>query len=176
MIDFELAILNALQGLHFPALDFVMKCVTHLGDWGWFFILITLLMLCFKKTRIYGAVCATALVFDVLAVNIIIKPLAARIRPYDINPDVLLLIAREIDFSFPSGHTAVACAFAMSIGAYSPKYRLWAFILAALIAFSRLYLYMHFPTDVLAGAAIGTLCGYIALRIWKKRLSRGESK
>ena len=63
-------------------------------------------------------------------------------------------------------------AFASAISAYSKKYRLWAYVLAAVIAFSRLYLYLHFPSDVLAGAAIGFLCGYDARLIWLKSLKR----
>jgi len=172
MTDIELAILDAIQGLRFPALDFVMSYITHLGDAGLLFIVLTLLLLCFKKTRIYGVVCATALVLDFLSVNLIIKPLVARERPFTLRPEIALLVKQPLDYSFPSGHTAVSFAFASAISAYSKRYRLWAYVLAAVIAFSRLYLYLHFPSDVLAGAAIGFLCGYVARLIWRKSLKR----
>lgn len=175
MNSIELAILDAIQGLRSPALDFVMKYVTHLGDAGLLFIILTALLLGFKKTRIYGAVCASALALDVLSVNIIIKPLVARARPFTLRPDLLLLIAQPLDFSFPSGHTALAFAFASAIGAYSKKYQLWAYVLAGLIAFSRLYLYVHFPSDILVGAAIGLLCGYLARLIWRRSLKKLKS-
>ena len=174
MTNFELAILDAIQGLRFPALDFVMKYLTHLGDAGLLFIIFTLLLLSFKKTRIYGAVCATALILDFLSVNLIIKPLVARERPCALRPDIVLLVARPPDYSFPSGHAAASFAFASAIGAYSRRYRLWACVLAAAIAFSRLYLYLHFPSDVLAGAAIGFLCGYVARFIWRKSLRKAK--
>ena len=171
MNGIELAVLDAIQSIRFPALDFVMKYFTHLGDYGLLFVALTLIMLYFKKTRLFGVVCATALLFDLLAVNIIIKPLVARARPFTLRPDFLLLVARPLDFSFPSGHTAISFAFATAIGAYSRKYQRWAFALAAVIAFSRLYLYVHYPSDVLAGIVIGLFCGYLARLVWRKKLN-----
>jgi len=175
MNDIELAVLDAIQGLRFPALDFFMKYITHLGDFGFIFVILTALLLSYKKTRTFGVVCATALVFDFLTVNVIIKPLLARERPFISRPDILLLIAKPRDFSFPSGHTASSFAFATAIGAYSKKYQLWAYVLAAVIAFSRLYLYVHFPSDILAGIAIGLLCGYLARLIWRRCLTKHKS-
>jgi len=172
MNDIELAVLDAIQSIRFPALDFVMKYVTHLGDAGFLFVILTALLLSFKKTRLCGAVCATALIFDFLAVNVVLKPLVARARPFTLRTDILLLIARPMDYSFPSGHTAAAFAFASGIGAYSRKYQLWAYVIAAVIAFSRLYLYVHFLSDILAGMAIGLLCGYLARLVWRKGLRK----
>lgn len=171
MNNIELAVLDAIQGIRFPALDIIMKYLTHLGDAGILFIILTLLLLSIKKTRLFGLVCATALIFDLLAVNIIIKPLVARARPFTFRPDLILLIKRPLEFSFPSGHTAISFAFAMAIGAYSRKYQLWAFVLSAVIAFSRMYLYVHYPSDILAGIVIGLLCGYLARLVWRKRLN-----
>ncbi len=175
MGNIELAILDAIQSIRFPALDFVMKYVTHLGDDGIFFIVLTVLLLCFNKTRLIGVVCATALIFDLLAVNIIIKPLVARARPFTLRPDLLLLVVKPLDFSFPSGHSAVSFAFAVAIGPYSRKYQHWAFALAAVIAFSRMYLYVHYPSDVLAGITIGIICGYLARLVWRKKLNYNRS-
>lgn len=82
----------------------------------------------------------------------------ARVRPCDLNPAVQLLIARPSDFSFPSGHTAAAFTSVFSL--YRENNRLWkpVLVLAAVIAFSRMYLYVHFPTDVLGGVAVGWVC------------------
>ncbi len=171
MNNIEFAVLDAIQSIRFPALDFIMKYLTYLGDAGILFIILTLLLLSFKKTRLFGLVCATALIFDLLAVNIIIKPLVARARPFTFRPEILLLVKQPVDFSFPSGHSAVSFAFAIAIGTYSPKYQLWAFVLAALMSFSRLYLYLHYPSDVLAGIAIGIICGYLARLVWRRRLN-----
>lgn len=90
--------------------------------------------------------------------NLLLKNMVARVRPCDLNPAVQLLIARPPDFSFPSGHTAAAFTSVFSF--YRENNRLWkpALVLAAVIAFSRMYLYVHFPTDVLGGVAVGWVC------------------
>ena len=103
---------------------------------------------------------AVSLLLEVLCCNVILKPLVARVRPFDVNTAVQLLIARPTDFSFPSGHTGAS--FAVVSALYFSKNRLWmpSLILAMLIAFSRLYLYVHYPSDVLAGALIGIMAGW----------------
>ena len=104
---------------------------------------------------------AVSLLIEVLFCNLIIKTLVARVRPYDVNTAIELLIKAPTDFSFPSGHTGAS--FAASSGLYFAKNRLWipAVILSVLIAFSRLYLYVHYPTDVLAGAFLGIISGWL---------------
>lgn len=116
---------------------------------------------------------AAALILDVILCNGIIKNAVARMRPYDRNPVVELLIQKPDDYSFPSGHTAASFA-AMSALYFGGERYLWkpALVLAVLMAFSRLYLYVHYPTDVLAGAFLGVLCGYLGNRVvqrgWKE--------
>lgn len=160
MNDFELNILNWMQNtLRTPFGDAVMAGITHLGDKGAVWVLLAAALLMRGKTRRQGAAVAAALLFSLLACNLTLKPLAARIRPYDINTAVQLLVAKPQDYSFPSGHTAASFA---AVGAlYFSRWRCWwaAAVLAALIAFSRLYLYVHFPTDVIAGAVLGILLG-----------------
>lgn len=143
-------------------MDTVMPLITRLGDGGVIWIVLDLALLIHPKTRKKGITVAVALVLEVVCCNLILKPFVARIRPCDINTAITLLIPRPSDFSFPSGHTGTS--FAATTALYKSRSRLWmpALVLSCLIAFSRLYLYVHYPTDVLAGALIGILAGWIS--------------
>lgn len=105
-----------------------------------------------------------ALVLDVILCNGILKPLFARVRPCDVNTTIQLLVPRPSDYSFPSGHTAASFA-AVTALFFAGEKNLWkpALVLAVLIAFSRLYLYVHYPTDILGGIAVGVICGYVGM-------------
>lgn len=165
----EIQILDWLQNLRTPAGDAIMSVITSLGNAGIIWILLAVLLLIIPKTRKTGAVLTVALVLDVIICNGIIKNAVARIRPYDVNPVVELLIHKPYDYSFPSGHTAASFA-AMSALYFAEERHLWkpVLVLAVLIAFSRLYLYVHYPTDVLGGAVLGIICGYLANKIVEK--------
>lgn len=142
--------------------DILMPLITRLGDSGIVWIILTLVLLCNKKYRVVGFCVAFALAIDVTLVNVIIKPLVARIRPYEINTAVALLITKPNDFSFPSGHAAVS--FAAVSALYFQRSKLWipAMVLSILIAYSRLYLYVHYPSDVVAGIILGIFAGILA--------------
>lgn len=163
MQTFEFAILNWIQ-LHCrcEVLDVALPAVSWICNHGEVWILLAAVLLMLKKTRRIGVVLSVALLLDLLCCNVILKPLVNRVRPCDINTAVQLLVARPLDGSFPSGHTAVSFAAVSALRAAGS--RLWkpAFALALLIAFSRLYLYVHWPSDVLAGAVLGILLGYAA--------------
>ena len=145
----------------------IMKFITHLGDKGIFWILIAIVMLFFKKTRPLGMMAGIALVFSVLINNVLIKPNVGRIRPYEVVDGLKLLIERQHDPSFPSGHSGASFAAAVVFLVKGPKkIGIPAIIMAALIAFSRLYVGVHYPTDVICGIITGTCCAIISFMIW----------
>lgn len=164
---FERDILLWIQtNLRFTPLTPVMRFVSLLGDNGIFWIALTVLLLLFKRTRRVGLYCAASILVTFLVVNLAIKPLVARTRPYDLFPEIQLLAHAERDFSFPSGHSANSFAAAWILFRMSPKkYGVPALMLAALIALSRLYVCVHYPTDVLAGTAIAIALAELTLRL-----------
>ncbi len=149
----------------------IMKLITHLGDKGIFWILLAIILCCFKKTRPIGLMAGIALVMSVLINNAIIKNMVARPRPY--LPETVggqglkLLIEEQDDWSFPSGHSGASFAAAV-VFLFKGDKRLGipAIIMAFLIAFSRLYVGVHYPSDVLAGVITGTCCAIISFMIW----------
>lgn len=160
MPSFELSLLDFLQEhLRCAFLDAVVPLFTRLGDYGILWILLALGLLAFPKTRRAGLAVSCALLLEVLCCNLLLKPLVARPRPYTYR-DLQLLIPALEDYSFPSGHTAASFAAASAL--FFRRSRLWipAFALAVLLGFTRLYLYVHFPTDVLCGALLGALAGF----------------
>lgn len=164
-MNIELSILDWIQTLHMPFLDKIMVFITRLGDAGIIWIMLSIVLLLIPKTRKSGAVMVAALVVDVLLCNIVLKNLVARTRPYDVNTGVHLLVAKLHDYSFPSGHTAASFASVTALYLAGEK-KLWKFalVLACLIAISRLYLYVHYPTDVLGGILFGVISGYLGYR------------
>ena len=159
----ELAILNWIQDfLRANWLDGIVVFITTLGDAGAVWIVLSLALLCFRKTRPAGLTVAAALVLDLVVCNGALKPLFGRVRPCVVNPAVELLVACPTDASFPSGHTAASFAAAGALWAAGSRLWLPSLVLAALIAFSRLYLYVHWPSDVLVGAVLGWALGYAA--------------
>ena len=161
----EIHILDMIQNLRTPIGDVVVPLITRLGDAGIIWIILTVLLLIIPKTRKTGVIMMAALLVDVLLCNVLIKNLVARTRPFDVNTAVQLLVAKPRDYSFPSGHTAASFASVTALYLVGEK-KMWkaALVLAVLIALSRLYLYVHYPTDVLGGMLLGCLAGYAGCR------------
>ncbi len=157
MLDWN--ILEFIQIMRTQAGDFFMPLISSLGNRGFIWIALDIVLLIFPKTRRIGIAVAFALILELILCNGVLKPLFERTRPFDINTDIDLLISPPSDFSFPSGHTASGFAAASALCFAKSRLRFPALILAALIAFSRLYLYVHFPSDVLAGILLGVLTG-----------------
>ena len=167
----EIEVLDALQNIHTPWLDKIMVAITSLGNAGILWIVMAAVLLIIPRTRKVGICMAIALVLDLLMTNCLLKNLVARTRPYDINTAVQIIIAKPHDYSFPSGHTAASFASVAALYLAGAK-KGWkiAGVLAVLIAFSRLYFYVHFPTDVLGGIVFGILSGVIGYEIVKKKI------
>ena len=157
----ELFILDWMQNhLRCGLLDAVLPAISWTCNHGEVWILLALLLVLRKNSRRQGWAVAAALVLDLVCCNLFLKPLVGRVRPFAMNPAVELLIPPPLDASFPSGHTAASFAAVFALrGSGSP---LWkpALAVAILIAFSRLYLYVHWPSDVLGGALLGAFLGW----------------
>lgn len=172
------------ENLRVEALNPIVTAITSLGNGGIFWIILTVLLLLFKKTRKIGLCCALGLIFDLLVVNITIKPLVGRIRPYVTLESILPLGHLPGDHSFPSGHSAGSFAAAWALFRSAKKrWGVPALVLAALISLSRLYVGVHYPTDVIGGVIIGILAGELGARcgkaLWKKILrsvKRGQKR
>lgn len=145
-----------------PFLDWFMPFVSSLADKGFIWIVLTVVLLCLPGYRRAGQTCAVSLLIMLLFGNLFLKPLVGRIRPFDVNTAIALLIEAPTDFSFPSGHTFASFACSVALFLESKKLGLPALVLAVLIAFSRLYLYVHYPTDVLAGLLLGIGTAFFA--------------
>lgn len=177
IIALDTSILDFIQ-THFRCafLDFLMPAITHLASAGILWIVVAVVLLCIRKYRKNGYMLVLALVFCFLIANILLKPLISRVRPYDVNTLVELLIGELSDGSFPSGHTTVSFAAATVLLYTDKRMGIPAVILAALIGFSRLYLYVHYPSDVLGGLLIGVLLGIAAILLvnWLWRRARPD--
>ena len=161
-MPFEFAFLDSLQAIRNPVLDALSVFFDYAGAHGEIWILVTVILLLRRSTRKAGAAMAAALGLYMLAGHWVLKPLFARPRPCDIRPEMLTLVARPNGWSFPSGHTASGFSAAFALWMQNRRLGVPALMLAAFIGFTRLYLYVHFPTDVLGGAALGIALGAIA--------------
>ncbi|MEE1037002.1 MAG: phosphatase PAP2 family protein [Oscillospiraceae bacterium] len=189
-VSFDLPILDWIQAhLQSGFMDTIMPIITIFGDAGIFWIACAVVLLFFPKTRKIGLGMGIAMALGLLVCNVTLKPLVARIRPYDFQikelgktwNDILLagklLVETPHDFSFPSGHTIASfeAATVLLINNKKLKVGIPALILAILIAFSRLYLYVHYPTDVIFSVFAGILFGIIGhLLAQKIKLPSGK--
>ncbi len=160
-VHFDLPILEWIAvNLRCAFLDVAMPIITLFGDAGIFWIACAVVLLFIPKYRKVGLSMGAALMLGLLVCNVTLKPLVGRIRPYDFQfkyfqKTIELLIETPHDFSFPSGHTIASFEAATVLCLHSKKLGIPAMILAVLIAFSRMYLYVHYPTDVLCSVALG---------------------
>ena len=166
-VSFDLPILDWIQAhLQCGFLDAVMPIVTLFGEGGIFWIAWAVLMLVFPKTRKTGIAMAIALIMGVLICNVTLKPLIGRPRPYDYQLEhfgvtIKLLIDAQHDYSFPSGHTIASFEAAVALLLNDKRMGIPAMVIAVLVTFSRLYLYVHYPTDVIFSIIVGPAFAFI---------------
>ena len=161
-------ILHWIQGtLHNNVLDFLMPAITTLGNNGAIWLIAAAAITISKKYRAYGIALFAVLAIGIVVNNLYLKPLIARPRPCWIE-SVPMLIAIPKDYSFPSGHTVSSIISAYMLTVANRQFGYVAIPLAALISFSRLYLYVHFPSDILASITLGILFGAITTWVLKK--------
>ena len=168
-MDFK--ILYLINAWHSDILDKIMIFFTNLGDAGIFWIILAIILLFFKKTRKCGLLMLISMALGVIIGNGIIKNLVRRSRPCWLDSSIPLLIKNPSDFSFPSGHTLASFEAFVMIFLHNKKWGIASGIIALLIAFSRLYLFVHFPTDVLAGAILGIVISLMTYYVYEKIVS-----
>lgn len=145
-----------------------MTLITSLGDHGIFWLLLAAVLFAVPRTRLMGACMLVSIGIGFLLGNVALKNLIARDRPCWLDPTVQLLVQVPRDYSFPSGHTLVSFEGGVTIFMFNRKWGIPALMLAVLIAFSRMYLFVHFPTDVLAGMALGIIIAWSVARTAKR--------
>lgn len=170
LYTFDLGILLWIQEhVRCGLLDVILPAISTMGNSGLIWILFATVLAISPKTRKLGLAMALCLLLEYTCNDLIIKPLVHRSRPFVVYPGMVeLLISAPHGYSFASGHTTAAFAAITSL--YCRKSKLWipALVLGAVIAFSRLYLFVHFPTDVFGGCIIGILAGLAGSAIFKK--------
>ena len=178
--SFDLPLLDWIQAnIQCTFLDTTMPVITHMGSAG-FLIVFAVFMMLLKKYRKTGFSVALAMVFGLVICNIILKPGIHRIRPYDYQEQmgimINLLIEKQHDFSFPSGHTIATFEAATAIFLNHKKLGTVCLVLASVIAFSRLYLYIHYPTDVFTSIVLGVVLAILANWVVGKVMAAIETK
>ncbi len=173
LTNFDFYILNAIQSVRGPVLDRIMIFITYLGSSALIWVVPAAVLLCRRRTRRSGVVILAAMLLGQLFGTLILKNIVMRPRPF--NYPQALLTAGNLPisppmgrWSFPSSHAVTAFAAATAMTLHDKRWGWAAFPAALLVSFSRLYLYVHFPTDVLAGAILGVLCALLAVLICER--------
>ncbi len=178
ILQADQAILNGIQDLfRCDFLDVFLTFVTKLGNGGFIWLFIGTLMCCFRKSRRTGVILLCSVAAGFLIGEMTIKPMIGRLRPFMDNTAVELLIDPPRGFSFPSGHSMSSFAAATALFLCGKRKVSWLWYLgAALMAFSRLYLYVHYPSDVLVGAVLGGLTAWAVYALFERFWPRGTIK
>ena len=165
------------ENVRSDVLDPIVKAVTHMGDSGIIMILATLILVILPKTRRLGLLCGAALVVNVLLNNVILKNAVGRTRPYEAIDGLKTIVGKQRDASFPSGHSSGSFVIAAVIFRETRlRVAIPLLLLALALALSRLYVGVHYPTDVLAGIITGTFYGIMTCVIYHKYISRDPAR
>lgn len=144
-----------------PFINKFMVLLTRLGDGGFVWVTIAISFLITKRYKSVSLKILLSLCLTTIVGEVVIKRLVGRLRPSQIISKEDLLIKKPTSYSFPSGHTASSFGVAVILSEAFPFINILIFCLASLIGISRVYLKVHYPTDVIVGAIIGTLCGLV---------------
>ena len=160
-----------IQSMRVELLDPLVCFYTELGNTGMLWIVVSVLLLFSGKTRKAGILGLSALLLGFICTNLTIKPLVERARPWLTLEEITPLVHEKDPHSFPSGHSTSAFAAAVAWALCTQK--IWMRVLAvgaaACMALSRLYVGVHYPSDVLCGSLIGAMCGWIVWKVWNRR-------
>lgn len=167
----EFDILYAIQSMHTDLLDLLMVTISTIGDKGMVWIAMAAALMFSRKTRRCGILMLVSMFLCLLFGNGLLKNLIARDRPCWIDPSVPLLITNPWDYSFPSGHTMHAFAASVVVLLHNRRAGILVIAMSVVMAFSRMYLFVHFPTDILGGAIVGILAAMLVCRILIPRLT-----
>ena len=149
-------------------LDYIMAFFSYIGEIGGIWIITAVILMCFRKTRATGAMVLSAVILGYLIGELGLKHFVARPRPFVENPAIQPFIAPPSGYSFPSGHSCSSFAAATVLLMRDKRFGIPALAVAVLIAFSRLYNYVHFPSDVLTGILLGVICAFVVAFIFRK--------
>lgn len=166
-VDF--AILDFIQEtMRCQFLDYVMAFFSYLGEAGGIWIITSIIMMCFRKTRATGVMLLCAVAIGFVIGEIGLKNIIYRLRPFIQNPEVVPAIKPPAGYSFPSGHSCSSFAAAIVLAVRDKRFGIPAIVIATLIAFSRLYNYVHFPSDVISGIILGVICAIVTVIFFRK--------
>ena len=166
LVEWDTAAREWLTTYHHPLADAVMVTLSIIGRGGAIWIAIALTLVLLDRTRMRAAAgVLVALVLAFVTTDLVVKPLVARARPFAASVTMRVIDRRPLTYSFPSGHAASAVAGAITLSWIWPNGRLVLWLLAALVAVSRIYVGVHYPLDVLGGAALGAVCAWLGSRL-----------
>lgn len=157
------------SNMHNAALDKLLVFLTSIGNQGLVWIFFSLGLIITKKYRKIGLITLVALLFTTICGDLILKNIFQRIRPSADIAQIDMLVEKPTSYSFPSGHSGAAFAAAGVLAYYFKRYAAGIYIFAALIAFSRLYVNVHYPTDVLVGTLLGFMWSRVAIYLFDKK-------
>ncbi|MBR6653286.1 MAG: phosphatase PAP2 family protein [Oscillospiraceae bacterium] len=176
--NIEASILLFLQQIRNPITDPIMTVFSVLGNFGLIWIIIAVILLLRKKTRRHGIQLALCLVASLIINNLILKNLVARPRPFTEIEGLTVMLSQHLadagSWSFPSGHAGSSFAAAWSLNCSFAKKARWSWIVAALIAFSRSYIGVHYLSDIIGGAFFGTVAAILAVMLWRRLTPAAE--
>ena len=176
--NIDAAILLFFQQLRNPVTDPILAFFSIIGNTGYVWIAIALILLIRKKTRRHGIQLALCLIASLIINNLILKNLVARPRPFTEIEGLTVMLSQHLadagSWSFPSGHAGSSFAAAWSLNCSCAKKARWSWIVGALVAFSRSYIGVHYLSDIICGALFGTIGAIFAIMLWRRLTPTAE--